>query len=50
MIDINLISADLLATKNSVYPNEAKVLAIHDGTIIAANNTKIVGGKIAGFS
>ena len=46
MIDINLISADLLATKNSVYPNEAKVLAIHDGTIIAANNTKIVGAKL----
>ncbi|WP_104717845.1 methyl-accepting chemotaxis protein [Helicobacter trogontum] len=46
MIDINLISADLLATKNSVYPNEAKVLAIHDGTIIAANNTKIVGVKL----
>ena len=46
MIDINLISSDLLATKNSVYPNEAKVLAIHDGTIIAANNTKIVGAKL----
>lgn len=46
MIDINLISADLLATKNSVYPSEAKVLAIHDGTIIAANNTKIVGAKL----
>ena len=35
-----------MATKNSVYPNEAKVLAIHDGTIIAANNTKIVGAKL----
>ena len=46
MIDINLISSDLLATKNSVYPNEAKVLAIQDGTIIAANNTKIVGAKL----
>ncbi|EMZ37456.1 methyl-accepting chemotaxis protein [Helicobacter bilis] len=46
MIDISLISSDLLATKNSVYPNEAKVFAIHDGTIIAANNTKIVGAKL----
>ncbi|TLD83598.1 methyl-accepting chemotaxis protein [Helicobacter trogontum] len=46
MIDIDLISADLLATKNSAYPNEAKVLAIQDGTIIAANNTKIVGAKL----
>lgn len=46
MIDIDLISSDLLATKNNTYPNEAKVLAIQDGTIIAANNKKIVGANL----
>ena len=46
MIDINLILSDLLATKNNAYPHEAKLLAIQDGTIIAANNTKIIGAKL----
>ena len=46
MIDIDLILSDLLATKNNTYPNEAKVLAIQDGTIIAANNKKIVGANL----
>lgn len=46
MIDIGSISKDLLSTKNNTYPNEAKVLAIQDGTIVAANNEKIVGAKL----
>ncbi len=46
MFDIERISKDLLATQNSAYPNEAKVLAIQDGTIIAANNKAIVGFRL----
>lgn len=46
MVDISSISHDLLATKNNTYQHEAKVLAIQDGTIIAANNEKIIGAKL----
>ena len=43
IFNIQEIATDFLKLRNNSYPNEAKVLTTHDGTIIAANNQKIVG-------
>ncbi len=42
VLDIEGIAKDLLSVKNNSYPNEAKVLTMQDGTIVAANNTKLL--------